>query len=85
MAQHDYSIANQTFPNTRTDLNNVLSAISSNNSGTSAPSTTFANQFWYDTSTSSKLNWYHRQERSSYPGFIFDHKTKRTNNPNTTH
>ena len=51
MAQHDYSIANQTFPNTRTDLNNVLSAISSNNSGTSAPSTTFANQFWYDTST----------------------------------
>lgn len=51
MAQHDYSIANQTFPNTRTDLNNALSAISSNNSGTSAPSTTFANQFWYDTST----------------------------------
>ena len=51
MAQHDYNIANQTFPNTRTDLNNALSAIASTNSGTSAPSTTFANQIWYDTAT----------------------------------
>ena len=48
MAQHDYVIDNQSFPATRTDLNNVLQAIVSNNSGTSAPSTTFANQIWYD-------------------------------------
>lgn len=49
MAQHDYNIANQTAPNFRTDLNNVLDAIASTNSGTSAPSTTHANQLWYDT------------------------------------
>ena len=51
MAQHDYVIDNQSFPATRTDLNNVLQAIVSNNSGTSAPPTTFANQIWYDTAT----------------------------------
>ena len=51
MAQHDYNIANQTFPNTRTDINNVLAAIVSNNSGSTAPSTTYAYQLWYDTST----------------------------------
>ena len=50
MSQHDYDIANQTFPNTRTDLNNALQALASTSSGTSAPSTTYANQFWYDTS-----------------------------------
>jgi len=48
MAQHDYNIANQTAANARTDINNVLSAIATNNSGTAAPSTTFANQWWYD-------------------------------------
>ena len=51
MAQHDYNIANQTFPNTRTDINNALSAVASNNSGTAAPSTTFANQWFYETDT----------------------------------
>jgi hypothetical protein len=51
MAQHDYNIANQSFPQTRTDINNVLSAIASLNSGGTAPSTTFAYQLWYDTST----------------------------------
>ncbi len=49
MAQHDYNIANQTATTARTDINNVLSAIATNNSGTAAPSTTFANQWWYDT------------------------------------
>lgn len=49
MAQHDYDIANQLAPNFRADLNNVLAAIVSQNSGASAPSTTFANMFWYDT------------------------------------
>ena len=32
MATHDYVIDNQTFPNTRSDINNVLQAIVSNNS-----------------------------------------------------
>ncbi len=42
------NIANQGFPATRADLNNALQALASNNSGASAPSTTFANQWWYD-------------------------------------
>ena len=41
MAQHDYVISNQGFPAFRTDLNNALSAVVSNNSGASAPSTTY--------------------------------------------
>tara|TARA_R100000742_G_C4279538_1_gene104397 strand:+ start:6390 stop:7814 length:1425 start_codon:yes stop_codon:yes gene_type:complete len=50
MAQHDYDIANQSGANFRTDLNNALDAIVSNNSGSSAPSTTFAYEWWIDTS-----------------------------------
>ena len=50
MANHDYVISNQTFPATRTDLNNALSAIVTNNSSSSEPSTTYAYQWWYDTS-----------------------------------
>ena len=51
MAQHDYNLANQTGAGLRADLNNALAAISSNNSGAAAPSTTFAYQFWADTAT----------------------------------
>lgn len=49
MSQHDYNIANQGFPNFRSDLNNALSAIATNNSGSTAPTTTFAHQIWVDT------------------------------------
>jgi hypothetical protein len=52
MAQHDYNIANQTAANARTDINDVLSAIATNNSGSSAPSATFSNMWWYDTNNS---------------------------------
>jgi len=48
MSQHDYVIANDTAPNVRADINDVLLAISSNNSGASAPATMYANQWWYD-------------------------------------
>lgn len=48
MAQHDYVIDNQTAPNFRADLNNALAAIVSTNSGSSEPSTTYANMLWYD-------------------------------------
>ena len=51
MSQSDYDIANQTFPNTRSDLNLALKALASTSSGSSAPSTTFANQLWYNTAT----------------------------------
>ena len=52
MAQHDYNIANQSGQAFRADLNNGLAAIVSQNSGASAPSTTFAYQYWVDTSSS---------------------------------
>lgn len=51
MAQHDYVIANQSGASFRSDLNNALSAVVSNNSGTSEPSTTYAYQWWADTNT----------------------------------
>jgi len=49
MAQHDYVIDNSTGANVRADINSVLQAIASNNSGSSAPSTTVATQFFADT------------------------------------
>lgn len=49
MSQHDYSIANQTAPSFRSDLNDALGAVVTNNSGSTAPSVTYANQWWYDT------------------------------------
>jgi hypothetical protein len=49
MSQHDMSIANQGFPAFRSDLNDALQALVSQNSGATAPSTTFANMIWYDT------------------------------------
>ena len=49
MAQHDYNIANQSGAAFRADLNNALSAIVTNNSGAAEPATTFAYQYWTDT------------------------------------
>ena len=51
MAQHDYVIANQSGASFRSDLNNALSAVATNNSGSSEPSTIYAYQFWADTNT----------------------------------
>jgi len=51
MSQHDFNIANQGFPSFRSDLNNALLALASTNSGATEPSTTYANQQWYDTAT----------------------------------
>ena len=49
MATHDYVIDNSTGANVRTDINNVLQAILTNNSNSSAPSTTAAYMLWADT------------------------------------
>ena len=49
MSQHDFNIANQLFPATRADLNNSLVALASNSSGDAEPTTTYANQWWYET------------------------------------
>jgi hypothetical protein len=51
MAQHDYIIANQSGAAFRSDLNNGLAAIVSQNSGAAEPSTTYAYQWWADTTT----------------------------------
>ena len=52
MAQHDYVIDNSTGANVRADINSVLQAIASNNSGSSAPSTTYALQSFANTTDS---------------------------------
>jgi hypothetical protein len=52
MSQHDYNIANGTFPAVRTDINNALSAIQTTNSGTSRPTGAVAGQIWLDTTNS---------------------------------
>ena len=49
MSQHDFNIANQGFPAFRSDLNSALGALASLSSGATAPTTTYANQMWYDT------------------------------------
>ena len=49
MATHDYVIANQSGAAFRTDLNNALAAIVSNNSSSSEPATKYAYQWWADT------------------------------------
>jgi hypothetical protein len=51
VAQHDYIIANQSGAAFRADLNNGLAAIVSQNSGAAQPSTTYAYQWWADTTT----------------------------------
>ena len=48
----DFTIANQSFPDFRTDLNTVLGAINSSNSGTSRPSSATTGTFWLDTTNS---------------------------------
>ena len=56
MAQDDYNIPNQSFPSFRSDLNSVLSAINSSNSGTSRPSSAVAGTIWLDTSGGATAN-----------------------------
>jgi hypothetical protein len=48
MSQNDFNIANQGFPATRADINSALQALASTSAGTTAPSTTYAYQMWYD-------------------------------------
>jgi len=50
--QHDFIIDNSTGANVRADINSVLQAIASNNSGSSAPSTTYALQTFANTTDS---------------------------------
>ena len=51
----DYSLANQSGANFRSELNTILAAIASQNSGSSDPATTYAYQWYIDTSASPAL------------------------------
>ena len=51
----DYSLANQSGANFRSELNTILAAIVSQNSGSTAPSTTYAYQWWIDSGVSPAL------------------------------
>lgn len=48
-SQNDMSLANADGATFRADVNNALQALATNNSGATAPSTTYAHQTWYDT------------------------------------
>ena len=52
MATHDYIISNASGAAVRADLNNALAAIVTNNSSATAPTTTYAYQWWADTGSS---------------------------------
>jgi len=77
MAQHDYNIANQSFPSFRTDLNNVLSAINTSNSGTSRPSGAVAGTIWLDTTsaTTPTLKFYDGSDDISLAQFDYSANT----------
>jgi multisubunit Na+/H+ antiporter MnhB subunit len=51
MSQHDMNLENQAGAAFRADLNNALGALVTLSSGATAPTPTFAFQFWADTST----------------------------------
>ena len=56
MAQvSDVSLANQGFSAFRTELNNILSAVNSSHSGSSAPGSVTTGTIWVDTGTSGVL------------------------------
>jgi len=51
----DYALANQSGANFRSELNTILAAIVSQNSGSTEPTTTYAYQWWIDTGVSPAL------------------------------
>ena len=51
----DYVLANQSGANFRAELNTILAAIVSQNSGATAPTTTYAYQWWIDSGVSPAL------------------------------
>lgn len=71
MSQNDFTIANQGFPAFRADLNGALQALASNSAGTSAPTTTFAYQYWYD-STNNLLKIRNADDDAWITLFTFD-------------
>ena len=46
--QNDFDLGDQGFPSMRDDMNNAFQSLASKSRGPVAPSTTYANQWWYD-------------------------------------
>lgn len=68
MSQSSIVLGNQSASDFRTALNNALAAIQSNQSGSSAPSPTYANMFFYD-ETNSRL-WMRNSTNSGWIAII---------------
>ena len=77
MAQHDYDIANQSFPSFRADLNGVLEAVNTSNSGTSRPTSAVAGTVWLDTTnaTNPTLKFYDGADDISLAQFDYSANT----------
>ena len=55
MAQHDFNIANASFPTVRSDINNVLTAINTTQLGATAPGSAVQGTLWIDSGTAGVL------------------------------
>ena len=51
----DYSLANQSFPDFRTELNNILGALNTMHVGSSAPGSVATGTIWVDNATTNVL------------------------------
>tara|TARA_R110000744_G_scaffold299827_1_gene409182 strand:+ start:2810 stop:3469 length:660 start_codon:yes stop_codon:yes gene_type:complete len=69
MSQHDFNIDNQTASNTRADINDALVSLATLSSGTTAPTTTFANMLWYE--TDSNWLWMRNEADSAWIRFAY--------------
>jgi hypothetical protein len=66
MSQHDYVLSNDTGANVRADINLALLAIVSQNSGATAPATTYAFMPWADTSGGTPILKYRNAANSAW-------------------
>jgi hypothetical protein len=56
---NSFELDNVTFPTARAKLNTIFDAVRTNNSGTSAPTTQYAGQFWIDTTSTTWTLYIH--------------------------
>ena len=56
---NSFELDNVTFPTARAKLNTIFDAVRTNNSGTSAPTTEYAGQFWIDTTSTTWTLYIH--------------------------
>jgi hypothetical protein len=71
MSQNDFVLSNQGFASMRADLNSALAALATNSSGATGPATTYAYQWWYDT-TANMLKMRNAANTAWISMFTFD-------------